>query len=116
MMPKGLGLPGRVWALAKPTWIPNVVEDSNFPRTPAALKNALHAAIGFPILINDEVVGVIEFFSKQIQEPDDDLLAMLGALGMQVGQFIVRKEAEDSHAKLSKELEAIREKLKSLNE
>lgn len=116
LMPKGMGLPGRVWANEKPTWIPNVVEDPNFPRIPAALKNGLHAAFGFPILINNEVVGVIEFFSKQILEPDDDLLSMLAALGTQIGLFIVRKETEENQAQLLKELEAVREQLKTLKE
>lgn len=114
LMPMGLGLPGRVWATAKATWIPNVVEDPNFPRIPAALKSGLHAAFGFPILINNEVVGVIEFFSKQILEPDDDLLTMLAALGTQIGLFMVRKEAEETQAQLLKELDGVREQLKAL--
>lgn len=112
--PPGFGLGGRVWSSSKPAWIPNVVEDHNFPRTPAALKNGLHAGIGFPIMIDDEVVGVMEFFSKEIHEPDTELLWMLGALGTQIGQFIKRKQAEEKHAKLSKELEDTRAELNIL--
>ena len=29
---RGEGLPGRVWGLAQPAWIPDVVHDTNFPR------------------------------------------------------------------------------------
>lgn len=112
--PPGFGLGGRVWSSCKPAWIPNVVEDHNFPRTPAALKNGLHAGIGFPILINDEVVGVMEFFSKQIHEPDTELLWMLGALGTQIGQFIQRKQSEEKQARLSRELEDTRAELRTL--
>ncbi len=112
--PPGFGLPGRVWASSKPAWIPNVVEDHNFPRTPAALKNGLHAGIGFPIMINDEVVGIMEFFSKQIHEPDRELLWMLGTLGTQIGQFIQRKEVEEKQLLLSRELEDTRAELKVL--
>jgi PAS domain S-box-containing protein len=112
--PPGFGLGGRVWSSCKPAWIPNVVEDHNFPRTPAALKNGLHAGIGFPIMIEDEVVGVMEFFSKQIHEPDTELLWMLGALGTQIGQFIKRKKAEEKQLSLSKELEDTLAELKTL--
>jgi len=43
-------LPGRVWASLKPTWIPDVVHDSNFPRASFANRVGLHAAFGFPRL------------------------------------------------------------------
>jgi PAS domain S-box-containing protein len=95
IMPAGIGLPGRIWAINEPVWISNIVEDANFPRTPAALKNGLHAAFGFPIRFQNEVIGVLEFFSKQIQLSDNDLLSMLNALGMQIGQFIGRKQIEE---------------------
>ena len=79
--PRGLGLPGRVWESAKPAWVPNVVEDANFPRTPAALKSGLHAAFAFPVMIQNHVTGVFEFFSHHIQQPDEELLDMLSFLG-----------------------------------
>src|SRR5262245_34644759 len=63
---RGIGLPGRLWANATPTWIPDVVADSNFPRAQVAAREGLHAAFGFPILLRGEVVGVMEFFSQEI--------------------------------------------------
>jgi GAF domain-containing protein len=94
MLP-GIGLPGRVWLNGEPVWIPNIVEDSNFPRTPAALKDGLHAAFCFPVRFQNEVIGCIEFFNQQIQEPDEELLTMLNSLGMQIGQFLGRKQIEE---------------------
>lgn len=91
----GIGFPGRIWASGEPHWISNIVEDSNFPRTPAALKDGLHAAFGFPIRFQNEVIGVLEFFSKQVQEPDKELLSVFNSLGMQIGQFIGRKQIEE---------------------
>ena len=69
----GVGLPGRVWASAAPSWIPDVTLDPNFPRAPVATREGLHAAFGFPILLRGEVQGVLEFFSREIRKPDDDL-------------------------------------------
>ena len=101
----GVGLPGRVWASAKPAWIVNVVHDANFPRAPVAAKTGLHAAFGFPILAGNDVIGIIEFFSHKIREPDEPLLNMMSAIGSQIGQFIKRKEAEIQIVKLSRAVE-----------
>jgi PAS domain S-box-containing protein len=37
----------------------------------------------------------MEFFSRSIREPDDELLAMLGRVGEQIGRFLERKRAEE---------------------
>ena len=90
----GLGLPGRVWSSLEPEYVPDVVPDENFPRAPIAEREGLHAAFGFPILLGGEVLGVIEFFSREIRQPDQELLNMLATIGSQIGQFIERKRAE----------------------
>jgi two-component system, cell cycle sensor histidine kinase and response regulator CckA len=92
----GVGLPGRVWSSGKPEWINDVTNDSNFPRAPVAAKEGLHTGIGFPIKVGDKVVGVMECFSREIAEPDNDFLEMLGHIGAQLGQFMERKRAEDA--------------------
>ncbi|MFI5177647.1 MAG: response regulator [Vicinamibacterales bacterium] len=91
----GMGLPGRVWASKRPAFIPDVLQDANFPRAPAAAREHLHAAFGFPVVLGDHVLGVMEFFSREIREPDEELLTMLDAIGSQVGQFIERRRAEE---------------------
>jgi len=92
----GVGLPGRVWARAQPTWVADVTNDPNFPRAPFAVKAGLHAAFGFPILCGRAVLGVMEFFTREFREPDRDLLQMFGALGSQIGQFIESRRAEEA--------------------
>lgn len=91
----GNGLPGRVWKSGEPAWIVDVVEDENFPRAPVAKAVGLHGAFGFPIRFGDEVLGVIEFFAREIREPDETLLDMMLAVGSRIGQFIERTEAEE---------------------
>ncbi|MBI2470459.1 MAG: diguanylate cyclase [Planctomycetes bacterium] len=91
----GIGLPGRIYASSKPAWITDVVCDPNFPRSPIAVKEGLHGAFGFPVLIGSEILGVLEFFSHDIQPPSEDLLKVMASLGGQIGQFIMRKDAEE---------------------
>jgi signal transduction histidine kinase/CheY-like chemotaxis protein len=91
---RGVGLPGRVWSEGKAAWIPDVVTDPNFPRAVYAARGGLHGAFGFPIVGPSGFLGVMEFFSPEIREPDEELLRMFDAVGGQVGQFIERKRAE----------------------
>ncbi|SED21532.1 ATP-binding sensor histidine kinase [Bradyrhizobium erythrophlei] len=116
----GLGLPGRVWSSLEPEYIPDVVvPDGNFPRGPIAqrdlwpggratqdmrLVKRLRAAFGFPILLGREALGVIEFFSREIRQPDQELLNMVATIGSQIGQFIERKRAEEAFRKAQMQL------------
>ena len=92
---RGIGLPGRVWTSGEPVWIPDVAHDANFPRAIVAAREGLHAAFGFPVLVRGEVLSVIEFFSREIREPDANLLAMLSTVGNQIGMFIDRRRAQE---------------------
>jgi GAF domain-containing protein len=94
----GVGLPGRVWSSRKAFWIPDVVVDDHFPRAELAARGGLHGAFAFPIMRGNEVIGVMEFFSRGIYTPDDGLLSMLAALGAQIGSFIERERMADQLA------------------
>jgi GAF domain-containing protein len=87
---RGMGLPGRAWKSGEPVWITDVVADPNFPRASAAAQEGLHTGFAFPIKSGPEVVGVIEFFHRDIQKPDKELLSMFASIGLQIGQFIQR--------------------------
>jgi PAS domain S-box-containing protein len=91
---RGVGLPGRVWAGGQPAWIPDVTTDDNFPRAPVAAGEGLRGAFAAPLRLGPDVLGVIEFFSREIREPDADLLEMMATVGGQIGQLVERKRAE----------------------
>ncbi|MEH2467679.1 PAS domain S-box protein [Nostoc sp.] len=77
------GLPAQVWASGQPVWI-----------SEAQNENFFAAAIGFPIRLGNKILGVIEFFSDQISEPDTNLLQMISAIATQIGQLIEQKQTE----------------------
>lgn len=103
----GVGLPGRVLASGKATWIEDVVRDENFPRARIAAEEGLHAAFAFPIFNGPAVLGVVEFFSSKIEEPDQQLLAMMDTLGNLLGQFVARVRAEAALERKSEFLDAL---------
>jgi serine phosphatase RsbU (regulator of sigma subunit) len=95
---RGIGLPGRVWASDSSVWVPDVTEEANFPRARVAAEEGLHAAVGFPIRNGVELLGVMEFFSRQIRQPDEELLQMMTSIGSHISQFIERLKAEKALA------------------
>ena len=103
----GVGIPGRVWDEMKPCWVPEVAKDNNFPRAQVAVRENLHAAFAFPIVGGEKFSGVMEFFSSEIRQPDNALLALFGSIGSQIGQFMERRRAEEALRAREAELEVI---------
>jgi PAS domain S-box-containing protein len=100
----GIGLAGRVWSTREPVFIPDVVHDPDFLRAPVAGREGLHAAFGVPILLGGDVLGVMEFFSREVRQPDRELINVMATIGSQIGQFIERKRAEDALHRAQAEL------------
>ncbi len=91
---KGEGMPGLIWAEAKPTWIEDVTKPSHFARRYAAAAIGLHAAFGFPLFVGNVVVGSMAFFSQRIQPPDHGMIALFDSVGIQLGNYYQRKKVE----------------------
>src|SRR6266550_1013101 len=93
-LPESQGLPGRVWNSKKPTWVYDVTRDPNFPRAPYAAAAGLRGGFAFPLLFRGEINSIMELFSHNVVEPDEDFLQMVEAFGSQIGLFIERGRIE----------------------
>jgi two-component system cell cycle sensor histidine kinase/response regulator CckA len=91
---RGEDLPGRIWASGKSAWVMDVTVDGDFTRGAQARQVGFHGAFGLPILIGGEIEGIIEFFSRQVRQPDEELLRMAEDIGLKVGQFCDRARTE----------------------
>ena len=69
---------------------------NEFSRAEAAAKVGFHGAFGFPIKVGAEVEGIIELYSREIEEPDEELLKMVTDVGSKIGQFGERARAEEA--------------------
>lgn len=94
--PCGSGLPGRVWASGELEWIQDVLNHPEFIRASAASSATLHGAMAFPIKWDGRTLGVMEFFSRERRPPDVEQMEILGTIGAQIGQFVMRKRAEEA--------------------
>lgn len=88
--PKG-GLLGQIWTSRSPEWISDITSESLSPILPIA---ELSSAFGFPIQDDEQILGVITFYSYDVQPPDPELTQVMATIGNQLGQFIKRKQAE----------------------
>jgi two-component system, cell cycle sensor histidine kinase and response regulator CckA len=91
---RGEDLPGRIWASGKSAWVVDVMVDANFPRGAQARQAGFHGAFGLPIRAGSEIDGVIEFFGRQVRQPDDELLRMAEDIALKIGQFGERARTE----------------------
>lgn len=96
------GLPGRVLASRKPVWVEDLGTDLSSPRASAAATARLKGGFAFPLVAEGEVNGVLELFSHESVEPDDDLLSLMEALGSQIGLYVHRRQM-DAELKRQKE-------------
>ncbi|MFA5861258.1 MAG: ATP-binding protein, partial [Candidatus Thermoplasmatota archaeon] len=124
---RGVGLPGRVWASGEAAWVEDVNAETDFLRASAAEREGLHGAFGFPIRMQSQVIGVMEFFSSRLERLDPDLLETMAMIGLQLGHFIERgrtreaqrtaevrlREQRDDLQKLTQELGAANKELES---
>ncbi len=106
---RDVGLPGLVWTGGSPEWIADIAATAGqyaLPRAAIANREGLHCAFGFPIRLGREILGVMEFYSPDIRQPDQDIIAMMSTIGSQIGQFAARRRAEQALQQVNSELEA----------
>jgi PAS domain S-box-containing protein len=111
----GVGLAGRVWSAASPVWIRDLAAEPELLVDPVGDEMPVRSGFGFAAMLGRRVVGVLEFWSRSIRDPEPSSLQMVRVLGSQIGQFLERKGAEQAvleseavkTAVLSSSLEAI---------
>jgi diguanylate cyclase (GGDEF)-like protein/PAS domain S-box-containing protein len=78
------------------TWIVDVQAEASFLRRHSAQKLGLVSAYAFPIIATSKLIGMMEFFGREVRQPDEMLLLITRSVGSQIGQYIQRKQAEQA--------------------
>lgn len=89
---RGRGLPGRVWQSGHSHWLRDVTLDSNFPRAPAAERCGLRTAAAVPLLQNNQLMFVLEFFCAEHRREDRALLELMTAACVQLELVLASKQ------------------------
>ncbi|HJQ68342.1 MAG TPA: GAF domain-containing sensor histidine kinase [Blastocatellia bacterium] len=89
----GTGLPARVLTSRRPHWVTDVAEGGSLL---AASSQGLKSGFGFPILVGSEVIGIVELYSREPRQREQELIQIMSFIGSHIGQLIQRKRAEDA--------------------
>lgn len=92
---KGATLPGRIWERPEADWVRDVREDPAFIRAKEVEEAGLRGACGFAVTRGQDVLGVMEFYSREVRTPDPELMKTLATLGSQIGLLAGREEAQE---------------------
>ena len=103
----GIGLPGKAWESARAVWIRDVRSDPGFERGLFAQDVGLAGGVAVPVMAEDEVVAVIEFFVFEQREEDERLVALVSAVAAQLGTLFGRKQAEEALRASEKHFRAV---------
>jgi len=101
------GIVGAAWLGATPVWVPDTGKDETFRRVPIAVRAGLRCALAFPVTVGDQVLGVVDLSGTEVRQPDETLLAGLRLLGGQIGQFLLRAQAQQHLAESEKRFRSL---------
>ncbi len=91
---RGEELPGMVWSLGKPCWIADVRQDPAFIRRISARLNGFISGWAVPVRVGNQVIAIVECFSRQPAREDPELLATVETVCGSLGQFMARAGQE----------------------
>ena len=98
----GQGLAGRAWQADKPLWIRDVGRPQSLISPKTAASSRLHTALAIPVRTGLEPLGVLTVFADAIEDPDDEIVALLSGIAAHIGQFVERRMVEDLQRQLTR--------------
>ncbi|MBM2621502.1 GAF domain-containing protein [Actinoplanes sp. LDG1-06] len=99
-LPYGVGLAGRAWQVGKPLWIRDVGRPQSLISPETAESGSLHTALAVPVREGFETLGVLVVFTDSIEDPEDELLALMSGIAAHIGQFVEKHRVEDLQRQL----------------
>ena len=91
---RGEGLPGHIWESISAQWVGDLRKEVQSASTPNASHGGFQSAFGFPVVVENQILGVIEFFGETMNEPDHDFLSDCDGIGIRIGEIQKRNESE----------------------
>ncbi|WP_408098398.1 PAS domain S-box protein [Peredibacter sp. HCB2-198] len=97
----------RVVKSGKPFWSNDIFYDKRLVRSEVGLQVGIKSGMAFPVLVKDEVAGVLEFFSKINIHPSPALMELMSQIGIQLGRLLERQKAKEEIEQTQSRLQAV---------
>ncbi|MBW3565367.1 MAG: PAS domain S-box protein [Acidobacteria bacterium] len=94
VLEKGAGLPGRAVEQKESVFVPDLARDELFVRSHDARLAGIVSGLAIPIIAGGHAIGALDFYSRSPRSIESELLATLGSIGRQLGQFIAKLRLE----------------------
>ncbi|GAB1641856.1 ATP-binding protein [Krasilnikovia sp. MM14-A1259] len=98
----GEGLAGRAWQVAKPLWLRDIGQPQSLIPLRTGGWSQLHAALAVPVQDGRDILGVLTVFADTVEDPEDELVALLAGIAAHIGQFLARRLVEDLQRQLNR--------------
>ncbi len=92
---KGEGMPGKTWQKKKELYWNNLDKRKTFIRSEAAALAGIKTAFSFPVIYDDEILGVLLMGVKEDIKEESYYLSLFRELSVQIAHEVSRKKLED---------------------
>jgi GAF domain-containing protein len=111
---EGVGLSGKTWQSRDLVFVEDLGTVTDCCRREPAQRAGVKSGICFPIEVNGQIIGTMDFFSLETLSPSKEQLDVLRSVGKLVSEAIERIRATEVQKEASLNTEAVNQVLKNL--
>ena len=106
---EGVGLSGRAWSTRDLFFTRDIGEMTDCVRAPVAQRAGVKSGVCFPIIVDGEVLGTMDFFTTETLDPSPARLDALRSVGNLVSQGLARIAAAERGRQNAADAQAVKQ-------
>lgn len=113
--PRGVGLNGRAWEAGELVAVPDLGELTDCVRAPEAQRAGIRSGVCFPLRVEGEIVGTMDFFTEDVLHLSEDRRRALAVIGTLLSGALARALEIERQAKAAQDTAATSAVLRAVN-
>jgi len=113
---EGVGLSGRAWKTRDLYFTRDIGEMTDCSRAPVAQKIGVKSGVCFPLLVEGEVIGTMDFFATETLDPSPGRLEALRNVGRMVSSAIERVRNQERQQESAADSAAVNQVLQAMGQ